>query len=321
VKESYGGPPEGRLLASILGHSLALDLYGAPSPEETAMGAVTHGKVGVLPWNWQQDGDDHLVGSCADQSGQVVFTRELKLSGRCVVIDESVQNLCDFDRHFAWQQHVSLGSPFCEVGFWANSNCDKGKTHPQSFGDGASLAPNTETAWPYTPRRDGGLCDYRRPPEENAVANDFTGFQVQRNDSLGNFVAGNSRFGFALFYLWPRTFFPWLGVWDEKHARGLKPWEKKVSVRAYEFGVSPYPLLRREQLAEPRLFDLPTFLLLPAKSLMRVRYVLGIFAGVTESGEIQVVDNNIVLSNEGRVLSKVTLPCECTSSDRWEMNA
>src|SRR5690348_15533368 len=35
VNEQYGGPPEGRLLASILGHSLALDLYGSPSKEET----------------------------------------------------------------------------------------------------------------------------------------------------------------------------------------------------------------------------------------------------------------------------------------------
>ena len=30
VDRDYGGAPEGRLLASILGHSLALDLYGPP---------------------------------------------------------------------------------------------------------------------------------------------------------------------------------------------------------------------------------------------------------------------------------------------------
>jgi hypothetical protein len=258
VAREYGGAPEGRLLASILGHSLALDLYGAPSKEEMAGGAVTHGTVGVLPWKWELSGDEALCGKCEDPFAQLHFSRELRAQGSCVLIEERVKNLCPWDRPIGWQQHVSLGSPFCEDGFWAHSNCDLGATHPQDFGIGASLIPGRETHWPFAPRRDGSLCDYRVPLDADATANDFSGYRVSPAHQLGGFVAGNTHFGFALFYLWPRHFFPWLGVWDEKHARELKPWEKRASVRAYEFGVSPHPMSRREMLRSPVFLEVPT---------------------------------------------------------------
>ena len=142
------GAPEGRLLASILGHSLCLDLYGAPSKEETLAGAVTHGKVGVLPWQWKRPDSGTLEGECKDDLAQLQFSRRLQVKGNCVVIEERLQNLCAWDRPVGWQQHVSLGSPFCEEGFWAQSNCDLGSTHPQTFGAGSSLIPGRKTQWP-----------------------------------------------------------------------------------------------------------------------------------------------------------------------------
>ena len=46
----YGGAPEGRLLASILGHNLALDSFGTPSAAEIRAGGLTHGEAGVAIW-------------------------------------------------------------------------------------------------------------------------------------------------------------------------------------------------------------------------------------------------------------------------------
>jgi hypothetical protein len=320
VDEEYGGPPEGRLLTSILGHSLALDLYGAPSPEEAACGAVTHGQVAVQPWTWHESDESSLIGECDDTLGLLRFSRRVKVIGLCAVIEETVQNLLGCDRPLAWQQHVSLGPPFCEDGFWASANCDRGTTHPQSFGTGASLLPNTETQWPLAPQENGRSCDYREPLGENAQANDFCGFRVRSFNEVGNFVAGNKRLQFALFYLWPRHFFPWLGIWDERHARTEKPWCKNVSVRAFEFGASPYPETRRNLLLRPRLFDVPTYLILPAKKTVWVRYIMGVFRGITESGDLSLSNRKAKLVGAQGEISEVDLPETCASTTREEMN-
>lgn len=320
LDQEYGGAPEGRLLASILGHSLALDIYGAPSKEETAAGAVTHGRVGVSPWTWSSSDDGSLVGSCDDPFAQLQFSRRVQVTGHCAMIEESLRNLCAWDRPVCWQQHVSFGAPFCEDGFWARANCDMGTTHPESFGDGASLAPGTEAHWPMARKKDGSVCDYRDPLADGAMANDFTGFRVCRTDPLGNFVAGNRNLGFAVCYLWPRHFFPWLGIWDEKHARERNPWRKLASVRAYEFGVSPYPDSRLRLLRRSLLFDVPTFLMLPASGTLRVRYAICAFPGVVEPGEISYRNGGATLMSGSRELGKVNMPESCDSSIREDMS-
>ena len=318
IEEEYGGNPEGRLLASILGHSLALDLYGPPSKSEEAFGAITHGRVGVQRWSWRVESENDVSGDCRDVAAQLQFSRRVVVIGCCALIEEKVQNLCAWDRLFAWQQHVSFGPPFCEDGFWAWANCDRGCTHPESFGAGASLIPNTETQWPFAPRKDGSRCDYRQPLGQR-TANDFAGFRIIPSEQLGGFVAGNHNLGFALFYLWPRPFFPWLGVWDEKHARDSMPWRKNASVRAYEFGASPYPDTRRGFVRRPLLFDTPTLMFLPAMGILWVRYALGVFPGIAEAGELSYSASVAKLVTEGREIGAVPLPEPCSCSVREDM--
>lgn len=319
IDADYGGAPEGRLLASILGHSLALDLYGAPSKEETAAGGVTHGKAGVLVWKWKRDDPETLTGECEDDHGRLHFSRSLCAAGNCVEIEERVQNLCAWDRPIGWQQHVSLGPPFIEAGFWAISNCDLGSTHPESFGAGASLIPSTETRWPLAPLRSGGLRDYRRPLDPAALSNDFTGYRVRPSDKLAYFVAGNARFGFAMFYVWPGHFFPWMGVWEEQHARTLKPWCGRTTVRAFEFGVSPFPLTRLDLLRRPLLFDVPTYIILPAGATLWVRYALGVFRNVKEGDDLVASEESAVLMSGGHDVARVPLNLDwLTASKRTD---
>ena len=320
VNEQYGGPPEGRLLASILGHSLSLDLYGAPSDDEAAAGAVTHGLAGVQVWKWHELTEHEIVGECHDTIAHLNFSRGIKIIGQCAVLEETVENLCAWDRPIAWQEHVSFGPPFCEHGFWATANCDRGTTHPQSFGTGASLQPDTETEWPLAPKKDGEWCDYRRPLDDNARANDFSGYRVRPSDELGYFLVGNRRLRQALFYLWPRQFFPWLGIWDERHARAEKPWCLKASVRAFEFGASPYPDTRRNLLRRPALFDVPTYLVLPAKGSVRVRYIMGVFPGIEGQGDLEISNGKAALVSDRETIGQVDLPVMCVGSSRKEMN-
>lgn len=317
--QHYGGRPEGRLLASILGHSLAIDFYGAPSPEEIQAGGVTHGRVGVSSWEWTSDGHDVAFGDCIDEASELHVSRRVHVRGFCVSIEEHVRNLCKWDRPIGWQQHVSIGAPFCEDGFWARANCARGLTHPEAFGSGTSLIQNRETVWPKAPRRDGCEFDYTRPLEGAAMANDFTGFEIRPTDELGYFVAGNTEARVALFYAWPRTFFPWLGVWDEKHGRTTKPWEGRVSVRGYEFGVSPLPLSRRQFLAQPYLYNVPAFAILPARSELWVKYALGVFPDVATPGDFAITKEAGVLMNKGKEVSRVPFHGGFEASVRPEM--
>ena len=50
---SYGGAAEGRLLASIMGHNLCLDIFGGPSPEEAAAGLGAHGEASVVAYEFR----------------------------------------------------------------------------------------------------------------------------------------------------------------------------------------------------------------------------------------------------------------------------
>src|SRR5215471_13067755 len=75
VNEQYGGPPEGRQLASILGHSLALDLYGPPSQEEAEAGSITHGQAAAQTWTWRDICASGVLGECDDAVSELSFSR------------------------------------------------------------------------------------------------------------------------------------------------------------------------------------------------------------------------------------------------------
>ncbi len=54
----YGANQESRVLANIMGHSLCLDTYGVPSPEETAAGMPIHGEALALAYEIHGDDSD-----------------------------------------------------------------------------------------------------------------------------------------------------------------------------------------------------------------------------------------------------------------------
>src|SRR5215831_19456668 len=51
----YGGSDaERRLLASIMGHNLCLDIFGGPSDEEAAAGFVVHGEASIATFEFDR---------------------------------------------------------------------------------------------------------------------------------------------------------------------------------------------------------------------------------------------------------------------------
>jgi hypothetical protein len=86
------------------------------------------------------------------------------------------------------------------------------------------------------------------------------------------FVAFSPTVRLAFGYVWNRRDFPWLGIWEENHSRCNAPWGRATLARGMEFGVSPMPEPRRQMIDRGRLFDVPTYRWIPAKSRVAVEY-------------------------------------------------
>jgi hypothetical protein len=76
----------------------------------------------------------------------------------------------------------------------------------------------------------------------------------------------------ALGYVWDRSDFPWLGIWEENGGRAHAPWNGRTLTRGMEFGASPFPETRRASLARGSLFGDPTCRWIPAEGRVTVEY-------------------------------------------------
>ncbi len=268
----YGTGPEAHLLAGIMGHNLCLDLFGGPSPEEAAAGLTVHGEGSVAPHDVSESGGG-LVMRAEMPMAQLRFERRLEVDGRAVRIREVVENLSACDRPIAWTQHVTLGPPFLERGVTRfRASATRSKVYEKDFGAGAYLETAAEFDWPMAPRLDGhGLTDlqvFTAAPVSSA----FTTHLMDPAQKTAYFVAYSPPFQVEFAYTWRRADFPWLGIWEENHSRTHAPWNGETLTRGMEFGVSPIPESRREMIDRSRLFGVPTYRWLPAKSRAEVEY-------------------------------------------------
>jgi len=71
-------------------------------------------------------------------------------------VEESITNLCGFERAMGRSQHVTLGSEFLSKGVTFSANCDKGLTRPDpELPPSSQWATGTEFTYPDVPRKDG----------------------------------------------------------------------------------------------------------------------------------------------------------------------
>jgi hypothetical protein len=140
-----------------------------------------------------------------------------------------------------------------------------------AFGAGDYLEPGEAFDWPLAPRLDGQTSDLRRFTEA-ASSCAYTSHLMDPTREHGFFVAFSPAQQSAFGYIWKASDFPWLGIWEENHSRPYPPWCGKTLTRGMEFGVSPIPETRRQMVDRGRLFDVPTYRWLPAKTRISVEY-------------------------------------------------
>ena len=267
----YGTDNEAKLLASIMGHNLCLDLFGGPSRDESAAGFTVHGEASVGQYDVTES-QGELITRLMLPLAQLRFMRSIQLHGEHLRIQESVENLAAMDRPLAWTQHVTIGPPFLDpASTLFSASMTRSVAMDTDTGFDAYLSPGIEFTWPMAPGLDGGVADLRQM-KSTAPASGFTTHRADPEREHAHFIAFSPQFRLAFGYIWKRADFPWLGIWEENCSRHSSPWDGRTVTRGMEFGVSPFPETRREMIERNRLMDAPTYKWLPAHGCLKAEY-------------------------------------------------
>ncbi len=285
IQTPCGNDAESRLLASIMGHNLCFDFFGPPSEEEAAAGLTVHGEASVVDWEITAESDAELRASAGLPLARMKVERRLRLAPEAalVAITETVENLTAVDRAVGWTQHVTLGPPFVAPGRTViDTPATRSKVFENDFTGGKGrMKIGAEFDWPICPDVDGGGIDLRQTSAA-AVSAGYTAHLMDPRKEQAWFTAWNPDLELLFGYVWRRSDFPWLGIWEENHCREHAPWNGRTVTRGLEFGVSPMPEPRRRMIDRGSLFGEPVYRWIPARSRVTVKYYA--FIRRSESG-------------------------------------
>ena len=271
------GPSEGRLLASLAGHSLCLDHFGDLSPAEVAAGGYFHGEAPNLSWkvigrDVQLNSTSLTYGLELPEAG-IRFSRKVTLrpASSIVWFEEEIENLRRRDMPIEYQQHVTLGPPFLEGGVTrVGIPGAKGRTFLRSLGPADRLKPDQDFDWPIAPGRDSEVSVDIFPECDQSYSLCTV---VQKKYEGESFIsAWNPRLGLMLGYVFPLDRFPWTALWEENGGTTDSPYNGRTRAWGIEFGTTPLPVTRMENLTSGMLFDKQRYRLLPARGSLRTQY-------------------------------------------------
>ena len=267
----YGSGVDASLLAGIMGHNLCLDIFGGPSEEEARAGLPVHGEVSTAVFTIDVSRSSLTMRTELPQA-RLRFERRIDLAGRSVRVREQVENLDAADRPIGWTQHVTLGPPFLKKGRTElRASAARSKVFEGTFGPADYLAPGAEFDWPRAPRAGGGAADLRVFTDASASSG-YTAHQMDPARNHAYFVAYSPDARIAFGYVWRRADFPWMGIWEENHARPGAPWNGRTLTRGLEFGVSPFPETRRQMIERGPTFGTQGYRWIPARATVEVEY-------------------------------------------------
>ena len=275
----YGPPPEGRLLAGIAGHSINFDSSAPRLQKKLQQVTDTHGEAPVVDSRRQQRSGksaSKLVYDAQLPQAQMRLQRTISLDHLQPVVycEETAVNLATFDRPISWNHHVTFGPPFLESAVTLfDMPATRSKNCPATFSRQMSIEPDAEFRWPNAPMKKGGVLNLRT--SRNGSIRSLHPAHLFDPAAEPAFIAVcNPRLRLLVLYLFNRTDFPWVGNWEESYSRAHAPWKGREFCRGFEFSTTPFPIPRRETVAQGELFDEATYIWLPAKSIATRRYMI-----------------------------------------------
>ncbi|MDQ2901467.1 MAG: hypothetical protein M3Y07_16970 [Acidobacteriota bacterium] len=258
------------------GHFLCLDGFGPVSPEEKAAGLPGHGEAHLQQWEVRaqskEGGTSTLTLATRLPITQENLTRTMRVvDGENVVyVETELESLLGFDRPICWGEHATIGSPFLEPGVTVvDLSAKRAQTRPYEAEKGGlphRLPPGKDFDWPMAPTVGGGQVDLRAAPA-NPDSIDHSTSLMDTSRELEFVSALNPGRRLVLGYVFKRAEYPWTQNW-ENYPATLK------MARGMEFSTQPYDVPRREVVDENRMFGVPLYRWLPAKSKIGTRFLM-----------------------------------------------
>lgn len=270
----YGSSPAGAFLAGYTGHALCLDTFGAPSPEQAALGTSLHGEAAVRPWQVESTAQG-CTARVYLPAAQLEFERTLSLAPKSTVlfVSECVKNRDSREREIHWVQHLAFGLPFlssehCSV----YASLDRAVTWPLGYEGHELLPDNANFEWPIAPCLGGGELNLERPFQRRGHGFVIAA-RVKPGRNIGFIAALNRELKMGVVYCFRREDFPWVAVWEENCARSEDPWKGMTQVCGMEFGTTPMPLGHETIRKMGNLFDTPGSRFVAAADSLQARYI------------------------------------------------
>ena len=260
---------------TYVGHFICVDGFGPPSDEEEKAGLPQHGEARDLAWTTESAVKKgkiaELVQAVHLPRVQEMLRRTIRLvDGENVVyVHSTLENLLTFDRPINWAEHGTIGSPFFEPGTVVDLSATRAMTRPDQMDRdnlGHRVPPSKEFTWPHAPKRGGGTIDLRLAPESSGTMDRY-GFLIDPEREFGYVTALNPKRRLLLGYVFPRSDYPWLQIWEYLPPKGMM-------IRGLEFGSQAFDWPRRKVITMNKLFDTMLYRWLPARSTIEARYLM-----------------------------------------------
>lgn len=257
-----------------LGHFVCVDGFGPTSAEEQKAGLLGHGEAHRQAWEQIGAGRSGKTQRVEWRARlplvQEIFTRKVEVvdGEQVVYVDSTLENELAFDRPINWAEHGTIGYPFLSAGKTVvDASVGRCQTRPhQDVPPNRTLVSGKEFHYPVAPLKGGGERNLRNVPEK-PDSMDHTGCAIDPSRRLGFVTAINLEHGLLIGYLFRREEYPWLQEWMNY------PSNLALS-RGLEFGTQPYDVPRRQTVEMGKMFDVPAFRWLPAKSKIGSRFLL-----------------------------------------------
>ncbi len=250
----YGTDREAKLISGLAGHNLCFPFWGTPTASEDAAGMTFHGESNILRWEATESTPASLTVGVTLPESAMHFARTMRCAGQVIYFSETARNLSAWDRPVGWCEHVTFGSPFVaagETGF--ASNLTRGfvtidpKEPEVTWPDGIADGPHTLTGF--------------RASDGPDLVNSFL---IDQESEYGYVVAWNPRLRLLIGYVFARSEFPWVNVWEsrnaDRHTRGM------------EFSNTPQEGTMKNYVKRQQIWGVPSYEWLDAKSELKKSY-------------------------------------------------
>ncbi len=274
------------------GHFLCVDGFGPTSKEEQAAGLPGHGEA--VRQSWTQTAPGVFETRLPIVQEKVTRRIELLPGEQVITVETTLENELGFDRPINWAEHATIGAPFLTHGKTVvDASVGRCLTRPdEKGGPKSTLNAGVEFTYPHVPLNAGGTRNLRSVPA-GANSLDHTGCTIDPNRTHGFVTAIHLEKRLVFGYYFPRADYPWLQEWHNYPASG------ELS-RGLEFGTQPFDVSRRQAISQGKLFDVPTYRWLPAKSKISAKFVMFYAAvppGFDQVDDVRHENGHLVLTN------------------------